>query len=136
MKYLCNTAMKKISLIALLVIYSLASFGIGIKQFYCCGVLKSTTVHFIGEKEQQCAKEDKEDGCCKTKYQVFQVKDNHISAGDINTSLKYATDLHLDAPVFELVFIDPQLSRKGYTSHAPPLHHGIPLYILHCVYRI
>lgn len=128
--------MKKISLISVLVIYSLATLGIGIKQFYCCGVLKSTTMHFIGEKKQQCAKEDKEDGCCKTKYQVFQVKDSHISAVDINTSLKYAAGLYLYAPVSELVLIDPQLSCKGYTSHAPPLHRGIPIYILHCVYRI
>jgi hypothetical protein len=129
--------MKKIALILLICIYSLSVFGIGIKQFYCCGKLKSADIVFAEQEvKEKCGKGDEKSGCCKTEYKSLKVKDSHIAAGDISTPVKHFTDLHLFAPSFEVRALANQPLVVANTSHAPPLHHGIPVYLFYCVYRI
>jgi hypothetical protein len=128
--------MKQIALILLICIYALSSFGVGIKQFYCCGKLKSTSVSLVEDSKEKCAKGDKKSGCCKTKFNSLKVKDTHIAADDISNPVKHFTDIHLFIPSFELVALVNEPMDIANPSHAPPAHHGIPVYILNCNFRI
>lgn len=129
--------MKKAALILLLSLYTLSVAGIGIKQFYCCGKLKSTSISFTREAKEKCKNGDEKSDCCKTKYQTFKVKDSHIAAADISSPAKHFTDVHLITPSFDIItaLVTGPVNHTN-ESHAPPLHHGVPIYILNCVYRI
>ena len=128
--------MKKVSLILLISIYALSSFGIGIKQFYCCGKLKSTSISFIEDNKQKCGKGNEKSGCCKTKYQSFKVKDTHIAA-DANTNpVKYFSEAIVFNSSFEIMGGIQHQIVVNHPGHAPPLHYSLPLYIFYSVYRI
>ncbi len=42
--YIYNTYMKKLAAISLICIYGLATMGFSLKEFYCCGKLKTISV--------------------------------------------------------------------------------------------
>lgn len=128
--------MKKISLILLLLIYSISSFGIGIRQFYCCGKLESTTLSFLQAEKKKCDKDDGTSGCCQTKFKSFKVKDSHVAADEITAPGKQIADLLLILPSFEILALPKQTLNVANAAHAPPLLHRIPLYILDCTYLI
>lgn len=128
--------MKKIALILLICVYGLSSFGVGIRQVYCCGKLKSTTVSILQDAKAKCGKGDENSGCCKTKFKSLKVKDTHIAADDISNPVKHFTDLHLSIPSFEVTALANEPMNIANTSHAPPTHHDIPVYILYCNFRI
>lgn len=79
---------------------------------------------------------DEKGGCCQTKFKSLKVKDSHVAADAINTPVKHFTDLHLFTPSFEIVALANQPMTVANTSHAPPIHHGISVYILNCNFRI
>ncbi len=128
--------MKKAALILLLSLYTLSVAGIGIRQFYCCGKLKSTNISFTRDSKQKCKNGDEKSDCCKTKYQTFKVKDSHIAAKDISSPANQFIDLHIITPSFDITALVTRPVNHTNESHAPPLHHGVPIYILNCVYRI
>lgn len=127
--------MKKIVLILLISIYSLSAFGVSIKEFYCCGKLVSVTVVVADEGKDKCGMGDNNEGCCKTKYQFFKVKDKHLTTGEFTTPAKYFTDVVSFNPTYQTIFLS-QLVEIINGSHAPPFHTGVPIYISNCVFRV
>jgi hypothetical protein len=110
--------------------------GVGIRQFYCCGKLKSTSITVVQEVKEKCGKSDAMKGCCKTKFKNFKVKDSHVSTEAIPAFTKYFTDLDLfTAPIPQPALANQPLIVAN-TSHAPPLNHAVPVYIFICTYRI
>lgn len=128
--------MKKVALILLICVYGLSSFGVGIRQFYCCGKLKSTTISLVQKAKGKCGTGDEKCGCCQTKFKSLKVQDSHIAADDITTSVKHFTDLNLITPSFEIMTLATKSMNVANTSHAPPIHHGISAYIFNCNFRI
>jgi hypothetical protein len=129
--------MQKIAVILLICVYALSSFGVGIKQFYCCGKLKSTSISLVENSKEKCAKGDKKSGCCKTEFKSLKVKDTHIAADAINNPAKHFTDFHVFIPSFEVAALANEPMGIANASHAPPpSHHGVAVYILNCTYRI
>lgn len=128
--------MKKFSLILLVCIYSLSVLGIGIKQFYCCGKLKSTAISFVQAAKEKCDKDNSMEGCCKTTFKNLKVKDTHIAAEGIIKPVKPFTDLHLFASYLIVTRMANEPLAVANVSNAPPLYHGVPVYVLHCVYLI
>jgi hypothetical protein len=127
--------MKKVALILLICIYSMSTFGIGIRQFYCCGRLKSTNITFLQQElKEKCGKGGTTDGCCQAKYKSLKVKDSHIAADGVITPSKYFTDLYSYTPSFEVLTLANQPKVVANAIHAPPSTPGI--YIFHCTYRI
>ncbi len=127
--------MKKIALILLICSYSLATMGFSLKEFYCCGKLKSITVLLVPDAKQKCSK-GTGSGCCDNKYQFFKVKDKHISAAEVSSPVNYFTDLNLFIPSFQQISFPPPNIIIADRSHAPPLHSGVSAYIYNCVFRI
>ncbi len=127
--------MKKVALILLICGYTLATMGFSLKEFYCCGKLKSVTVELTPNRKQTCNKGDG-GGCCDNKYQFYKVKDNHLSGKALDIPLKYFTDLDLfTSEVQSISFVTQEISVIN-GSHAPPLYTGVPIYISNCVFRI
>lgn len=127
--------MKKIVLIILISIYSLSAFGVSLKEFYCCGKLKSITVIVADEGKDKCGKADSKDGCCKTKYQFFKVKDKHLTTVDLTTPVKHFTDIVFFKSIYQSLLL-PHRVQVISGSLSPPLHTGVPIYISNCVFRV
>src|SRR6185437_2913621 len=104
-------------------------------SFYCCGVLKSTTLS-IGEAHSTSAKANgKTDNCCKTTKRSFKVKDHYCGAG---SSFVLAKSLPVFAPFTSLQLSDEPFA-EAYTtfnSHGPPFRQHEPIYILNCTFRM
>ena len=127
--------MKKLAVIFLLTIYSLTTLGIGIRQFYCCGKLKSTNITLIQETKEKCSNSDAMKGCCKTKFKSLKVKNSHITGNSTIHFIKDFIDLDIPTPEFKIKAVVNEPAMVTNTSHAPP-GKNIPLYIFHCDYRI
>ena len=128
--------MKKIILILLLIVYTSATFGIGVNQFYCCNKLKSISIAFIISEEKNCGMNDKIDNCCKTKYQFFKVKDSHFSEVGSTDLVKGFSQTDLYIPFFEQVVFTNTLPTVAIYCNPPPLRNNIPIYLLGSVFRI
>ena len=129
--------MKKISAILLFSIYSLTTLGIGVRQFYCCGKLKSTNITLVQEAKEKCSNSNAMKGCCKTQFKSVKVKDNHIATDGSITFVKHFTELHIATPLFDIKAPANQPVVVANASNAPPTKlHGISIYILNCTYRI
>lgn len=127
--------MKKTALLFLICIYSLSTFGVSIKEFYCCDKLRSVTVTLQHSENQKYGKEDRS-GCCKTKFQFYKVNDKHFAADILSSPVKHFTDLVSFPAYHQIIFPDVQQAAIASSNHAPPLYNGIPAYISNCVFRI
>jgi hypothetical protein len=125
--------MKKTAILFLLGIYSIASFGIGVNSYYCCGKLTSISISFIDQRE---AKTTKSTGlsCCNTKHQFAKVHDHHIASAG---GFQFIHSFVLILPIYTVCpfFINYEDHTIKY-AHGPPLSFSPPLYLLHCDYRI
>ena len=127
--------MKKVSLILLVCIYAISSFGFSLKEFYCCGKLKSITVSLSGEGKEKCGMGGEADGCCKTKFQFCKLKDNHLNSSDISAPVKQFTALPVVETSLDVSFTPVGLKIIDGT-HAPPPDVGVLVYIFNCNFRI
>lgn len=129
--------MKKSAVISLIFIYALATMGFSLKEFYCCGKLRTVSITIADDGTSKCNKgDDSKDGCCKSKFQYFKIRDNHVVADQIINPAAYFSDLHLSIPYFQNISFASPDSVITYRSNAPPLYSGIPVYISNCVFRI
>lgn len=128
--------MKNFFLIVLISIYTTATFGIGLKSFYCCDKLKSVTVFISQPNKDKCLNGIVKGSCCKYSFQFFKVKDNHVASDVIINPAKHFTNLTNFIPFLQTIVFATQQKNITYYSNAPPLSNGIPLYIFNCVYLI
>ena len=128
--------MKKVALILLIITYSMSSFGVSLKEFYCCGKLKSVSVSLVNTEKAKCNKGGLEDGCCKLEFKTLKVKDNHFASIHPEALIKYSVELLSNGTTYEPLVFTSQKVDLINGSHAPPLHKGIPIYISNCVFRI
>jgi len=129
--------MKKGLTILFLLLYGLSVFGIGLKEIYCCGKLKTVTVVVTVNDKHKCNKNHEHKGCCQSKYHYFKVKDNHLSTVATPIAVKSSVEIHsFDLSLWQPCFNSFQPKSVVNGSHAPPLHNGIPIHIYNCVYRI
>ena len=128
--------MKRLGLIILFCTYAAASFGVSIKQFYCCNQLKSTTISYAAVEESSCGMSHKMKNCCKTKVKFVKSQDTHFAKTGL-TSMPFI-ELHTNATSF--YSINQLVSYKSAIavpqSNPPPLQTSIPLYQFYCNYRI
>ena len=129
------TSMKRLTALIILALYSLSILGIGLKEFYCCGKLKSVTITFAHQANGKCDKEGKKGDCCKTEHQFLKVKDSHLVPGHIFCPVKFLADIDFPSFSNESISIYTTQTATSNSIHAPPFITR-PIYILNCVYRI
>ena len=128
--------MKRFLLILLLSIYTAATFGMGVKSFYCCNQLKSTTLTLSYTAKEKCNAKGMKGKCCKTSFHYYKVKDTHLVADNVKIPAKAFTDL------FDTNIVTQPLSWVSIASvipsysNAPPWCNERPIYLFNCVYRI
>jgi hypothetical protein len=127
---------KRLGLIFLFCIYAAASFGVSIKQFYCCNQLKSTTISYTAVEERSCGMSHKMKNCCKTKVKFVKSQDTHFA----KTGLISMPSFELHANTTSFYSINQLVSYKSVIavpqSNPPPLQTSIPLYQFYCNYRV
>jgi hypothetical protein len=121
--------MKKLSLILLILIYTSATFGMVVKEFYCCGKLKSVSLLFSNESKQKAEKKTIETGCCKTKYFSSKVKDNHVQVDAIALNANHFVQLDIHLSYKPISFVNPQVNVTSGINDPPLLHSDTPVYI-------
>lgn len=128
--------MKKFTSILLIGVYALATMGFSLKEFYCCGKLRSKSISLIASGNDKFAKGNNNDGCCKDIFQYFKVKDDQIASSNISNPVKHFISLHL----YGLLVRDTNFAFQdhviAYRSNGPPLYRNVPLYISNCLFRI
>lgn len=129
--------MKKITIISLFFIYALATMGFSLKEFYCCGKLKSVSFSITGESSAKCKNGDtKTAGCCNNQFHYFKVKDNHVSSLQVALPAQFVVILDTFFPSFQNIVSSISEAKLTYQSHAPPSYNGVPVYLSNCVFRI
>jgi len=132
--------MKKLLSILLIAIYSTASLGMSVKEFYCCGKLTSVALSFTSDSNQStCKKEVKDCDCCKTKSHLLKVKDNHVASSGVGTltTKHFAHSDIINFTAFDIAaFANPQLNTSNGINDPPLLHSSTPTYIFIRVIRI
>jgi hypothetical protein len=113
----------------------MSSFGVSLKEFYCCGKLTSIAVTLADGGKDKREKGDLKNDCCKTKYKFFKVKDNQLTPGELTIPVKLFTDIVSFNPTYQSILSRQQVEVIN-GSHAPPLYWGVPIYICNCVFRV
>lgn len=114
----------------------MSTFGVVVKEFYCCGKLKSTTISINNFDKTQVSKDANKDDCCKTTFQYFKVKDKHFASVDFNISQKKPTELFSCFPLYQPTSFFLQNLKVKNSNNTPPIYRGVPIYISICVFRI
>jgi hypothetical protein len=128
--------MKKSSIIILILIYSISISGVGLKEFYCCGKLRSVTIALTGNKEEKCNNGDNKDGCCKSKYQLLKVNDKHLASFYSVLPFKNNIEFLSSFILFQPIIFSTCQKAVIEGSPSPPVHSGVPIYLSNCVFRI
>ena len=126
--------MKKLFVIALLLVYGFSSMGMSVHLHYCCGKLKD--IAWSPVPKDECGMEHKmESGkCCESK----EISNKDLSDQDhiqlFAKSIKAPVE---GAKHYELIFTDRSAIRLlSPVAFALPPPTTQPLHILHCVFRI
>jgi hypothetical protein len=128
--------MKKGLTVLLLFFYSFSVFGVVLKEIYCCGKLKTVSVAATVNEKQDCHKQHNHNGCCSTKYHYLKAQDNHLASTATPVAGKPLIEIHAFTAFYQSSFYSIKPNTVIQCFHAPPLHHGIPIHIYNCVYRI
>ena len=118
--------MKRVIIIFLVLLYSVASIGATATTHLCAGEVKTC----------KCAKPSKKDICCSEKTVYLKSQDNHQSQTSANNIVK---KLSLDT-ANEIIFIQKAsstlLNSKTLFSQQSLVNMGPPIYKLICLYLI
>ncbi|MFY7963463.1 MAG: hypothetical protein ACOVO1_01085 [Chitinophagaceae bacterium] len=139
--YYCYTinnifaVLKKFLVILILTSYSIASFGVSLNYFYCCGKLK--TVSLIETIKGKDCKGDFKKGCCKNKKVTAKLKTDHKATDNVKADfdaplspviINDNNDFYLQNVVVEC--LTAQLYKRPPPDSFPKRN------ILFCIYRI
>ena len=128
--------MKQFVIIPLICLYALSTLGVGLRQFYCCGKLQSSTIGFILDLKQKCAKVEEKDRCCKTKFASFQVKDSHFAIDGPACPVNHFDNNPLFTCFYEAVVSGSRSPLLFCATHAPPPGDHPRIYLLYRNFRI
>lgn len=126
--------MKKLIVFAILIGYSVASFGIGFNYFYCCGKLKSVTVRVNVEDKDGGNKTSK--GCCNHKKVILKLK--LAQKGTNSVSYQFHPPLSVATIPGDSYISSTSLAELKTSSlylHSPPKR-MTSFNVLYCVFRI
>lgn len=126
--------MKKITIAILAVIYLVVSSGIAVSIHYCMGKVSSIDLVHNDEKCGKCGME-KNTGCCKNEFKIVKLSDSHKLLSNEVRIFSPVTVLDNFNSIFENNLYSSAVTSE-YNNHSPPGSPGVPLTILHCVFRI
>ncbi|WP_074237707.1 hypothetical protein [Chitinophaga niabensis] len=123
--------MKKVLLILLICVYAISTFGVSIKEFHCCGQLKSVGISYITVLHNNANSD-----CCETTHHFYKITTSHLAAKHVKKPVKPVTDQTFSLYPSGITFTIPRLSSYTNTTRAYPVPFKAPIYTRHCVFRI
>ena len=124
--------MKKAVAFLFIVLYGGSVIGMGISKFYCCGKLRSSSFGFPVTKTENCGMSDKMDDCCKVKFTLLKIQDDHMGSSVIHDLS--VSPAELPSSVFQLTQDFTLQEVHPVPIHGPPLI--VPIYQFDCNYSI
>jgi hypothetical protein len=125
---------KRILVIAILICYSIASFGVSVNYFYCCGKLKS--VSLVDKSAEQNCKGKKKKSCCKNKTVRIQLKADQKQNTQTNYEIVAPFAVAI-LPEYGFAISNPVVTYQQPSLYKRPPPNIIPSRnILFCVFRI
>jgi len=127
--------MKKVALILLICVYSFATMGFSLKEFYCCGKLKSISLTLAANEKNNHVKFNSKNDCCKNIFHFHKLNNDHFAPGIlINTFSDFFYVAHPGYNYDARPFLSFQT--RAESIHSPPVFNGVASYITNCVFRI
>ena len=136
--------MKKFLVFVLLMAYTVASAGVSLNYFYCCGKLKSVSLTPRNESPKKCGRMtgSSKRKCCENKVVRLQLKTDQKQADEKSGNACFKTVPVSDNPGLpaELFFVNVtgqfQLNRLATPVPKKPLLHFPSRQICFSVFRI
>ena len=131
--YFC--IVKRILVLAILICYSIASFGVSVNYFYCCGKLK--TVSLVDKSTEQNCKGKKKKACCNNKKVRIQLKEDQ-QQNTANTNYEIVAPFAFAIlPEHDFFISNHVVEKKQPVLYKRPPPNLFPSRnILFCVFRI
>ncbi|KIO78246.1 hypothetical protein TH53_04305 [Pedobacter lusitanus] len=129
--------MKKALSILLILLYTTASFGLSVKQFYCCGQLSSVSLDLEQSINEQHSESSEKGRCCENQFR--NIKGSHILSAQSASPAKCLKSqflLNFITLYQGLIPVTAEYLTAVHPGNAPPITGNIPVYILNCTYRI
>ena len=128
-------SMKRALAIFILMLYSIANFGISVHTHWCGGKISSVRISY--SLKHTCGCGPKMDiGCCKNGFVYSKLSNEHVKSAN-NVIQDYKNDLK---PIVSLKPIDFSISfivtRDISNYHAPPFKTKLPVFLSNSVFRI
>lgn len=122
-------------IILILFSYCIASFGVSLDYFYCCGKLKSISIQ-KNENRTEC-KGDFKKGCCRHEKKLVKLKIDQKTSVTNNEHSHQLSDVTIpyfnDYSFVKVVFYEDV---KKVFYQIPPPKFSFSRNIFYCVYRI
>lgn len=126
--------MKRLLLITILISYSIASFGVSLNYFYCCGKLKEVT--WVAKTFDKNCKGNRKKGCCKNEVVTVKLKTDQKTAEHIDINFS-APLLPIQPYHYHFEYANVATSCKVISTYKRPPPLILPSRnTLYCVYRI
>lgn len=123
--------MKKLSIILLSCIYALSVFGMAPALLHCC-----EDAALINESSI-VSNENTTENCCNNPEQGVTNVTHHLGAATVHIAHRhYTTPLQAGMATDAVSVLPPALQRVSFACANSTTVHPVPLYTLHCVYRI
>ncbi len=127
--------MKRIFIIAILISYSIATFGVSLNYFYCCGKLKTVSLALKTEDKDCTGKAKK--GCCDNKTVTIKLKVDQQKSAD-------QSNLNFGAPFLPVILPAGNYTGLNIADNGkikplykrPPTGKPPSRQILFCVFRL
>lgn len=127
--------MKKVSVAILALLYLVVTSGIAMDTTFCMGKFSSVDLYNLKDRCGKCGMKTTTGGCCKHEYKIIKLNDTHQSADNNINLISPVLVLNNSANIFDTELCCSE-SVHQYNNHSPPISPGVPLNILHCVFRI
>ena len=126
--------MKRFLIIAILLSYSIASIGVSLNYFYCCGKLKSISV--IGKSENKRCKSKSGRGCCENQTIIYKLNTDQKTTNQSSIYLSVSNFI-LPIPIVSLLVNSCASSKDLHTYSKRPPPYCLPSrQILYCSFTI
>ncbi|MFV0606401.1 MAG: HYC_CC_PP family protein [Niabella sp.] len=127
--------MKKFTIIAVLMFYSLAVFGVSVNYFYCCGKLKKVSIQLDQPPvNHQCHMKGGKD-CCKNKSVDVKIDQQQQFSQQIVFEPLFFAITNSTSLSYHIISLTGEQQNFCLQNRPPPLS-PTPLHILHAHFRI
>jgi hypothetical protein len=125
---------RTIPILLLTFFYFTVACGLSVNFHYCGSKLKDISFFSIQGKETGCCgSKKKSKGCCKDKYSILKIEDDHRTSADFKLASNTPIHLFVTFPLTNTLLSSSYGELICPNYHAPPFLNKPPIYLNHRV---